>query len=158
MTAPGLAEGRGTGQSRGRRGGRGHGGVCRRETRSQPPASDPDEGSEDTLQLGLQGPCLGRGIFRTPLGVLSPGSVATVLKRRASPLPGTTAPEPQSCWRAPPGKGWEEHGRRVWGSRCGSPRLRGGGSSWRTGLEEASRMVPTGFKRDTALLYNQRTH
>lgn len=57
MTAPGLAERRGTRQSRGRRGDRGHDhGGCLQEGSQQRRASlSQTRGFEERLRLGLQG-------------------------------------------------------------------------------------------------------
>ena len=114
MTDPGLTERRGTGQSRGRRGGPGHayGGVCRREANGRRPLEAREGGSEERSQLGLQGPCLGRGgLWESPGGRQARFRNDT-LKGRALKgwhyRPGTA-----TLLARPPGAGWEGHG--LWG-------------------------------------------
>lgn len=133
MTAPGPAERRGTGQSRGRRGGRGldHGDVCRREACGGRPLGARG-GVRGEIAGGAAGPLFGaRGLRGSP-GGCQPRFRNHTLKGRAPPIPDTTAPEPRRCWRTRRGRVGRGMAAGAGGSRCGSPW--GTGSSWQTGL------------------------
>lgn len=87
--------------------------------------SEPEEGSEERLRVGLQGPCLGREVSGAPLGVVSPGS-ATTLGKEGHPQLLALPPRNRGAAGAPAGGGlggaWPP-GRGVAGA--GHPEGRG---------------------------------
>lgn len=98
---------------------------CLQEGSQRRPASGArGGGTEERLQLGLQGSCLGRGDSEALLGGLQPRFRNNTMKERAPPPPGTTAPEPRRCWRARRGRIGRGLVAGAGGSWCGSPRRR----------------------------------
>lgn len=99
--------------------------------------SEPDKGSKERLQLGLQGLCLRQEEPRSPLGVFSPGSITTVLKGGHPRLPALPPWNRGAHDATRGGRVGRGMALGVGGSRFWSPRrLRG---NWRTGL---GRWVP----------------
>lgn len=147
MTAPGPAERRGTGQSRGRRGDRvhDHWGVSKREAR-RPASRSQTRGLRRDCDWGCRASVWHEGVSRAPLGVFSPGSVTTVLKGGHLRLPALP-PRNRGAADAPRG-GRVGRGMAAGagGSRCELPRRLGVGPL-RKGLGRRVPHVATGLRK-----------